>query len=492
MLEKIKHKGLALAVLAIAQFMVVLDATIVNVALPAIQKALGFATDSDLQWVVTAYALIFGGFLLLGGRLADLFGRRRIFLAGVALFAVASLLGGLAQDPTQLIIFRGLQGLGGAMLAPSALSLVLTIFKEGHERNRALGVWSMVAAGGGAVGLLLGGILTQYIDWRWIFFINVPIALATMVAALKYVPASLKQDKQKLDVTGALTVTGSLMSLVYALAQAPTHGWGSNNVLGMLLLSAALMIAFVVNELRSPHPLVRFDLFKNRNTTGAITIQLLMPAAMFGMFFYFSIYLQHILHYSPTKTGLANVPFTIMIVIIAGVLSRKIAKINPKPLMVVAPLIMAAGLLYASRLPVHANYPTDILPAIVVMASGMAIVFVTGTMMATSGVSHKDSGLISGLLNTMQQVGGALGLAVLTVISTAVTKADMIAANGSPAAQLSATVHGFQRGFIVAALFAVVASFIALIVLKGHKPTKDDLKQEAETEAEALPAAPGV
>jgi EmrB/QacA subfamily drug resistance transporter len=492
MIEKVKHKGLALGVLAFAQFMVVLDATIVNVALPAIQKALGFASDSELQWVVTAYALAFGGFLLLGGRLADLFGRRKMFMAGVMVFALASLLAGISQSPTQIIIFRALQGLGGALLAPAALSLVLTIFKEGHERNRALGVWSMVAAGGGAVGLVLGGILTQYVDWRWIFFINVPIAAATLLATIKYVPRSLPQGKQKLDVTGALTVTASLMSLVYALAQAPTNGWGSANTLGMLLLSAVLMAAFIVNELRSPHPLIKFSLFKNRNVTGANIIQLLMPAAMFGMFFYFSIYLQQILFYSPTKTGLANVPFTIMVVIVAGILSGKIAKINPKPIMVIAPLFMAAGLLYASRLPIDANYWTDILPAIVLMASGMAAIFVTGTMMATSGVSHSDSGLVSGLLNTMQQIGGALGLAVLTVVSTTVTKADMAAAGGNPAAITEAMVHGFQRGFLVAVAFAIAGSLIALFVLKGHKPTKNDLDQQAETEAEALSPSPGV
>jgi EmrB/QacA subfamily drug resistance transporter len=491
MIEKVKHKGLALAVLAAAQFMVILDATIVNVALPAIQKALGFTTDSQLQWVVTAYALVFGGFLLLGGRLADLFGRRRIFLAGVALFATASLLGGFAQNPAMLIVFRSLQGLGGALLAPAALSLVLSIFSEGPERNRALGIWSMVAGGGGAVGLLLGGLLTQYINWRWIFFINIPIAIAVMVAATRYVPKSTPSEKQRVDILGALTVTGSLMALVYALAKVPENGWGSGATLGTLAISVTLMATFIINELRVQHPLIPLGIFKRRNVSGGSIIQLLMPASMFGMFFYLSIYLQQILHYTPTKTGLADVPFTVMIILVAGTLSRKMSKLNPKPILVVAPLIVAAGLLYFARIPVHANYWTDVLPGIALIGGGMACVFVTTTLVTTSGVSHKESGLISGLLNTGQQIGGAVGLAVLSVVSTAVTKHDMLAAAGNPLALQAATVHGFQRGFLAASVFAVGASVVALVVIKAQRPSKQDIDQESETEAEALAAIPG-
>lgn len=492
MIEKVKHKGLALAVLAAAQFMVILDATIVNVALPAIQKALGFTTDSQLQWVVTAYALVFGGFLLLGGRLADLFGRRRIFVAGVALFALASMAAGFSQNPAQMIAFRALQGLGGALLAPSALSLVLTIFKEGQERNRALGIWSMISGGGGAVGLLLGGILTQYVDWRWIFFINVPIAIAVLVSAMRYVPKSKPTEKQRIDYAGAVTVTGGLMSLVYALAQAPEKGWGSSATLGFLGLSAVLLIAFGVIESRVRHPLVKLAIFRRRNVTGSTMMQVLMPAALFGMFFYLSIYLQQVLQYSPTKTGVADVPFTLVLIAVAGVLSSKLAKVNPKLVLTIAPLVVAAGLVFFARLPVHANYLTDILPGIALMASGMAAVFVTVTMVATSGVSHEESGLVSGLLNAGQQIGGAVGLAVLSVISTSVTKADITAAHGNPSVMLTATVHGFQRGFMAAAGFAVAASLVAIVVLKVHKATKDDLIQEAETEAESLAALPGV
>ncbi|HEU4914368.1 MAG TPA: DHA2 family efflux MFS transporter permease subunit [Candidatus Saccharimonadales bacterium] len=492
MLEKVKHKGLALAVLAAAQFMVVLDATIVNVALPAIKEVLKFTTDAQLQWVVTSYALLFGGFLLLGGRLADLFGRRKMFLAGVIVFAIASLLAGIAQNPLQMITFRGLQGLGGALLAPAALSLVLSIFKEGSERNKALGVWSMVAAGGGAVGLIVGGVLTQYVDWRWIFFINVPIAAAVVAAAIKYVPASKPQDKQRVDVLGALTITGSLMALVYALAKAAEDGWGNRSTIVSFAVAAGLMATFIINELKVRLPLIKLSIFSRRNVTGGTLIQLLMPAAMFGMFFYLSIYLQQILGYTPTETGVANLPFTLTIMLVAGFLSKNAAKVNAKAMLVVGPLIVAAGLMFFARVPIAANYWTDILPGIIMMATGMSIVFVLATLITTSGVSHEESGLVSGLLNTGQQVGGAIGLAVLTVVSTKVTNTEMAKIHGDMSLVPNALVAGFHQGFKVAALFAVGASVIALVVLRSHKTTQKDLDHEAETEAESLAAIPGV
>lgn len=491
MIEKVKHKGLALAVLAAAQFMVVLDATIVNVALPAIKESLNFRADSDLQWVVTAYALAFGGFLLLGGRLADLFGRRRMFMAGIVVFAVASLAAGLAQDPTQLIVFRALQGIGGALLSPAALSLVLTIFKEGPERNKALGVWSMVAAGGGAVGLLLGGVLTQYVDWRWVFFINMPIAAIVMFAALRQVPASLPREHEAVDYVGAVTITSSLMTLVYALAKAAENGWTATSTIVALTTSVALMAIFIYNELHVKHPLIKLSIFRRRNVTGGNIIQLLMPAAMFGLFFYLSIYLQQILGYSPTHTGIANIPFTLTIMIVAGVLSSRIARLNPKKILIIGPLLAAAGLLYFSRLPVEANYFIDILPGIILMAAGMAMVFVTTTVATTSGIEQHESGLVSGLLNTGQQVGGAIGLAVLTVVSSAVTKSELALAGGNPAATAPALVAGFQRGFLVAALFALAASIVAATVFRVHKPTAAELKRLSQEEAEAMPAIPG-
>lgn len=490
MIEKVKHKGLALLLLATAQFMVVLDATIVNVALPAIQKSLGFASASDLQWVVTAYALVFGGFLLLGGRLADLFGRRKMLLIGAAIFASASLLGGFAHSPIELIVFRAIQGLGGALLSPAALSLVLTIFKEGPERNRALGVWSMVAGGGGAVGLVLGGVLTQYVGWNWTFFINVPIGLAVLLLAPRFVPASLPSAKQKLDIAGAFTITGSLMAAVYALAKVPDYGWGNVHTIGMFAFAAGLMAAFIINERLVKQPLINLSIFKRRSVTGGTIMNILQPAAMFSMFFYLSIYLQSLLHYTPTETGVANVPFTLTVIVVAGVLSRRVAKINTKPFLIAAPLLLAAGLLYLSRLPLNSNYWIDLLPGVVAMAAGMAVSFVLVTVTATSGVSHKESGLVSGLLNTAQQIGGALGLAVLSVISTQATNDKMIAAHGNPAVLPEALVHGFQQGFRAAVIFALAASVVALVVLKSKKPNTS-LDQEREGEAEALAAIPG-
>ncbi len=492
MIEKVRHKGLALAVLAAAQFMVVLDATIVNVALPAIQEALGFRSEAQLQWIVTAYALLFGGFLLLGGRLADLFGRRKIFLAGVVVFAVASLLAGLAQNPAQIIAMRALQGLGGALLAPSALSLVLTIFKEGPERNKALGIWSMIAAGGAAVGLMLGGILTQFIDWRWIFFINVPIAAIIMFVAMRFVPGSLPAGKQRLDILGALTVTGGLMALVYGLAEVPARGWTAAETLLTFAGAAALLAVFIINELRVRAPLVKLSIFKRRNVSGGVLIQLLMPAAMFGMFFYLSIYMQQILQYSPVKTGAANLPFTATVMVVAAVLSKHIAKFNTKLILSVAPLVVVAGLLFFARIPVDANYLTDVLPGIILMAGGMAAVFVTGTMVTTSGASHEESGLISGLINAGGQVGGAIGLAVLTVVSVAATNSKLAEFMGDPARSVEALVYGFHQGFLVAAGFALASAVVAALVLKNRKPSKDDLEHEMEREAEALPAIPGV
>jgi EmrB/QacA subfamily drug resistance transporter len=495
MIEKVKHKGLALAILATAQFMVVLDATIVNVALPAIRTALNFKSDSDLQWIITAYALTFGGFLLLGGRLADLFGRRKLFLIGAALFAGASFLGGLAQSPEQIIIFRGLQGLGGALLSPAALSLVLTIFQEGPERNRALGVWSMVAAGGGAIGLMLGGLLTQYVDWRWVFFINIPIAIFVIVLGMKYVPASLPRERESVDILGAVTITSSLISLVYALAKAAELGWGSASTLIGIGASIVLMAVFIVNEMRFKHPLIRLSIFRRRNVTGASIIMLLMPAAMFGLFFYLSIYLQQILGYSPTHTGIANVPFTLTIMVVAAVLSKNAAKLNPRLILIVGPLVASAGLLFFARLPVHAHYLTDILPGIILLASGMATVFVTATMAATNGISNQESGLVSGLLNTGQQIGGAIGLAVLTVISTTATKnhlADSAAFQAPTQEKINeGLVYGFHHGFVAAAGFAIAASLVALLVFRIHKASAADLADDTEDEAASFAAIPG-
>lgn len=493
MIEKVKHKGLALLVLAIAQFMVVLDATIVNVALPSIEHALSFNNASQLQWIVTAYTLVFGGFLMLGGRLADLAGRRRIFMTGIVVFAVASLAAGFSQNPNSIIAFRALQGLGGALLSPAALSLVLTIFKEGKERNRAMGVWSGVAAGGGAVGLLLGGLLTQYVNWRWIFFINVPIAALLMYLAMKHVPKSLPNTEPKrIDFTGAILVTTGLMTLVYALVKATDFGWDSAQTISLLGAAAALIIGFVVNESLIKRPLVPLKIFKLRNVSAGNLAQLTIAGGMFSVFFYLSIYYQQILGYSPVMAGVASLPFTLFIAASAAITTRLVAKYPPKTILTIAPVIMAAGLFYFSQIPVEGKYLTDILPGIALMATGMGSTFVALTLASTSGVSQKEHGLASGLLNTSQQIGGALGLAILTAISVATTKADLTAAQGNPSALNGAMVHGFQDAFFYAAFFAFSAAVIAAIGLKSRKLTDKEIDNEIVEEAETFPVVPGV
>lgn len=488
------HKGWALAVLAIGQFMVVLDATIVNVALPSIQKNLHFSSASELQWIVTAYTLVFGGFLLLGGRAADILGRRRMFMIGASVFAVASVLAGFATNPGMIIAFRALQGLGGAMLSPAALSSVLNIFSEGKERNRALGIWSAVSAGGGATGLLLGGILTQYVGWRWVFFINLPIAAVVLMVAPRLVPAAKDESgiKRRADVLGAVTITGGLMTLVYALVKANDYGWGSSKTLALLGAAAVLLVGFVVNESRIKQPLIPLTIFRNRNIAAGNLTQLFITAGMFSVFFYLTLYLQQILGWSPVKTGLANLPFTLTIAVVAGIISRHLAKIGPKRVMMVAPLVMAGGLYYFSRLPVHAHYLTNILPAIILMAAGLGATFVSLISAATAGTSRQEAGLAAGLINTSQQIGGALGLAVLSAISTARTTSDIVAAHGDTALLPHAYVDGFHLGYLTAVGFAVAAAIIAAVGLATHVVTPEEDLLDRELEGETTPVMPTI
>lgn len=480
-------------ILAGAQFIVILDATITNVALPAISAALKFENTAQLQWIITAYTLLFGGFLLLGGRLSDLLGKRKIFLAGTVLFAAASLFAGLAQTPEQIIFFRAIQGLGAAFLSPAALALVLTIFKEGKERNRALGVWSGVAAGGGAVGLLLGGILTQYVDWRWIFFINVPVSIVVVFLGYRYLPAGEHEgERQSMDLTGAIAVTAGLMLLVYGFVKATDYGWLSTQTLGILGLGTILLVGFIYNEWKVRQPLMPLRIFRNRNVSVGNLMQLPITAGMFAVFFYLSIYMQEILKFSPVKTGVLNLPFTLFIAISAGYISKKIAQVSPKTILVAAPLLTAAGLFYFSRLPLDGDYLTDLLPGIALMATGMGATFVALTLVATSGVSAKDSGLASGLLNTSQQIGGAIGLAILTTVSTTRTNNLLAASGNDPLSVAHAYVSGFRSAFVIAGLLAVLSAVIALIGLKNKKLTKSEIEHELEKEATTFPAVPGV
>lgn len=463
--KKMEHKWLVLTLLAIAQFMVVLDVSIVNVALPSIEKDLGFS-PTNLQWIVTAYTLAFGGFLLLGGRAADLFGRRKVFMGGVAAFGLASLLTGLAHTESMLIVGRAIQGLAGAFMSPAALSIVITTFKEGAERNKALGVWGAVAAGGAAAGVLLGGVITEYLGWEWNFFVNIPVALFVFVMASRYVPESKPDvDHKNLDLAGAALVTGGLILLVYGLTEAPSKGWTSSATLAMVGGAVGLLVAFLVNEARSKHPLMPLKLFKIRNVLGANLTQLPITASLFSMFFFLTLYIQTILMYSPIQSGLSFLPTTFVIGAVAAIMSSRVTKYGYKWFLVVAPLLMAFALFMFSRIPVDGTYFVNILPWLIVMAIGLGMSFVSLTIAATSGVPHHEAGLASGLLNTSQQIGGALGLAILSGVAASRTT-DLLAEGANPA---YATVQGYHSAFHVGIVFALLASLSAFTLLKNKK-----------------------
>lgn len=470
-----ENKWMVLALLALAQFMVVLDVAIVNVALPSIERDLHFS-PSNLQWVITAYTLTFGGFLLLGGRAADLFGRRKVFIGAVVAFGLTSLLCGLASTETQLIMARALQGLAGAFMSPAALSIVLSEFKEGKERNTALGVWAGVSAGGAAVGVLLGGILTQYLSWEWNFFVNVPVAVVVVFGAMQLLSHRIGEEdsKIKLDWSGAVLATSGLIMLVYGLSKAPSDGWDSGSVWSYIIGGATLLVAFVINEAKfAKQPLMPLELFKIRNVAGGNGAFLAIACTLFSMFFFISLYVQTVLGYSPVKSGLCFLPITVIIGITSGVVSSLVNKIGYKPFIVAGPVFLSAGLLVLSEsLVVGGNYWADVFPGLALCAFGMGLTFVSGTLAATSGVPKHFSGLASGVLNTSQQVGGAIGLAILSAIFAS-TFTSEIAAMGAqaanPLAQASAQVHGFQAALQVGVGMALLGAFVALLVIKNQK-----------------------
>src|SRR4051812_33694983 len=442
--------------------MIVLDVSVVNVALPDIAKDLGVASANDLSWVVTGYTLTFGGFLLLGGKLADRLGRRRVFIAGASLFAVASLLGGLAGSLGLLIGARLLQGLGGALMAPSALSMLTVVFAEGRERNRALGVWAAISAGGAAIGLILGGVLTEYASWRWVLFINVPVAALAVLGALRILPESRDARARGFDVPGAVLATGGLIALVYALVKGNDLGWSSARTLLMLGLAAVLLTAFVVVQRRVRDPLVDFRLFRSRSMLGADLGALFVGAGLFAVFFFLVLWMQQVHGYSPLRAGFAFLPMTGFIVVGAGISSQLLTRIGARPLLIIGPGLGAAGMLaLALRLTPDSSYVTDILPALCVLALGMGMTFVALTSSAVAGVPQEDAGVASALLNSGQQIGGSLGLAILTAVSTART--DAIAPAGPPGspAFVDALVSGWALGFVVAAGFLAAAGVIA-------------------------------
>jgi EmrB/QacA subfamily drug resistance transporter len=459
---------LALVVVCFGQFMVVLDATIVNVALPAIQTDLGFS-DTSLAWVVNAYTLFFGGFLLLGGRAADLLGRRSLFLAGVAVFSLASLANGLATSETMLIVGRAVQGLGGAMLSPAALSVITTSFEEGAERTKALSVWAGVAAGGGAVGLLLGGFLVESLSWEWIFFVNVPVGVAIAFAALRWVPNSVQEGALRhFDLAGATTVTGGLIALVYAIVEASSWGWGSPKTLAVAAGGLALLAAFIAIERRSPAPLVRLELFRLRSLATGNGVFLVVAGGLFSMFFFASLYLQNILGYSPLTTGLAFLPVTAGIAIGATVAEKMIPRVGLRPVLLTGMTVVAAGLgVLAATTEVGGHYP-GVVGGLLPMSIGMGATFVSLTLVATTNVEERDAGLASGIFNTSQQIGGALGLAVLASIANSKTSDFLGGIVGKPSLldHQEALVSGFQTAFVVAAALVAVGTVLAALLLR--------------------------
>jgi EmrB/QacA subfamily drug resistance transporter len=458
--------------------MVVLDATIVNVALPTIKVDLGFS-EQNLSWVLNAYTLIFGGFLLLGGRAADRLGRRRLFMAGIALFSGASLICGLSQSEGMLLVARGLQGLGGAMVSPAALSIILTTFAEGPERNRALAVWGAIAGAGGAIGLLLGGVIVEALSWRWVFFVNVPIGAVVLALAPRIVPESRSESGARggYDVEGAVTSTLGTITLVFTLIKADSWGWTSGRTLAGFAIAASLIATFVWIERRHRDPLVPLRIFSNRSLAASDATFLLVAAALFGVFFFLTLYVQQVLGYSALKTGVAYLPLSLTLIGASALASRLVDRFTPKPVLTVGLLIATGGFILLTRITGHGDYASHVLPAMIVIGVGLGMSFVPVTISATNGVASGDSGLASGLLNTTQQVGGSLGLAILSSVSTSRTTSALQDGSALPVA----LTHGFKGAFMVAAFLCAAGVVLAITLLPGRPREAKDEELEAVT-----------
>jgi EmrB/QacA subfamily drug resistance transporter len=482
-LDTPRERNLALVLLAMTQFVIVIDASIVNVALPSIGSHLHFSR-ANLSWVVNAYTLTFGGFLLLGGRLADLLGRRRMFMLGLVLFSLASLAGGLAQSEAWLIIARATQGLGAAIVSPAALSIITTTFAEGAERNRALGIWGAVAGAGGAAGVLLGGILTSGLSWRWVLFVNVPIGIAAAALAPRLLLESRADAGAKgFDLPGAVTVTAGLALLVYAVVDAVNVGWGSTATLLRLAGSIILLAAFVAIELRQRHPLLPFSIFRLRTLRGADIVGLLIGMSLFSMFFFISLYLQDVLHFSPIKAGIAYLPLAVGIILSAGTASQLVTRIGFKPTLIAGMLFIAAGLLWFSRVRAPGgSYAADVLGPSILAAVGLGFSFVPVTIAALTGATPQEAGLASGLINTSQQVGGALGLAILATVANSRTKTLLHAGVHNTSVALS---KGFDRAFLVGAGFAIVGAILTSLLISSS-----DSREHAAAAQQGDSAAP--
>ncbi|HST15091.1 MAG TPA: DHA2 family efflux MFS transporter permease subunit [Gaiellaceae bacterium] len=479
-----RRRWIALAVIVTAQFMVVLDVAIVNVALPTIKDDLHF-TQESLQWVVTAYSILFGGALLLGGRMADLLGRRRLFMVGLGLFTLSSLLDGLAWSEGSLIAFRSAQGLGAALVSPAALSILTTTFDEGRDRNLALGIWGAVSGSGGAAGVLLGGALTSSLSWSWIFFINVPVGIAVLALAIRFVSESRADVAHRnFDLPGAASITAGVMVLVYAMTRAVQHGWGTTETITLLAVSAILIVAFVEIESRSSAPLLPLRMFKLRTLTGSNLAGLLMGGAVYSQFFLLTLYMQQVLHYSALQTGVAYVVLTVAVIVFANVSQAIALRVGVRRVLPAGLLLATGGLLLYARLPVDGRYFWDLFPAFVLSGIGMAFAFVPMTIGALSGVRPADAGVASGLINASQQVGGSIGVAAATTIAATYSSRYLRGGHSATAA----LTHGFQVAFYVLAGVTFVAAVTSALIVESRSRAAADPEVEIGEE-EALEAA---
>ena len=459
------HRWRILAVVATAFFMTILDVSIVNVALPSIAKDLHFSRD-NLQWVITAYAIAFGGFLLLGGRAADLLGRRRVFLVGVVIFTTASLVCGLAQSEGMLIASRAVQGFGGAIISPAALSIVTTTFEEGADRNKALGVWGALGGSGAAVGVLLGGVLTDYLSWRWIFFVNVPVGVLVLLVTTSIVPESRVEGvKRHYDALGAVLVSSGLALLVYAIAEAPNVGWGTARTILLLIAAGALLVAFLVNERRVTDPLMPFHIFRVRTVAGANAVGFLLGAVIFANFFLLTLYVQGVLHYSPLKAGLTFLATAGTAVLAAGAAQALTTRFGAKPIIVIGLVLLTAAMVWYSQIPVDGKFVSDLLPGYLLVGVGIAFAYVPVSIAALAGVADREAGLASGLINTSQQIGGAIGTAVASTVFASHFKT--LLHEGRSVAD--ALTHGYGYGFWALALFGVAAIVTALTLIRREE-----------------------
>jgi EmrB/QacA subfamily drug resistance transporter len=467
-------------VIVTAQFMVVLDISIVNVALPSIKTDLHFSQES-LQWVITAYAIFFGGFLLLGGRLADLLGRRRLLMAGVFVFTVSSLLNGLAWSEASLIAFRALQGLGAAMMSPAALSILTTTFQEGRDRNRALGIWGAVAGSGGAVGVLLGGVLTSAFSWPWIFFVNVPIGAAVIAVS----PSLLRESRADLpgryfDVAGAATITSGLMLLVYGMTRATQHGWSAPETIALLAASAVLITAFFLIEARAKGPLLPLRILRLRTLAGSNAAALITAGSVFSQFFLLTLYMQQVLHYSALKTGVAYIGLTLTTIALSAVAQGLVTKLGVRRVLPVGLGLSAVALVLYAQVPVHGDYFRNLFPGFIISGLGLAFAFIPMSIGALTGVRQADAGVASGLISTSQQIGGAIGLAAAATVATTATNTYVSSHGPASALDGSALVHGFQIAFYVLAAGAAVGAVLAALVIEtqpsgaGQEPEATD------------------